>query len=89
MYRIFAPTANRVTTIKFATTKTYCRVKRCYLRGVDESTVIFFLKAYTYRTIKSVFSVHAPSYFTFLVFLIEEKTKSEDCACFYENTYKF
>jgi hypothetical protein len=30
-----------------------------------------FLKAYT---IKSVLSVHAPLYFTFLVFLVEEKT---------------
>jgi hypothetical protein len=24
---------------------------------------------------------------TFLVFLVEEKTKFEDCACFYEDTY--
>ncbi len=51
MYRNFAPTANRVTTIKFVTTKTYCRVKRCYLRGVDESTVIFFFEG-LYSTIK-------------------------------------
>jgi hypothetical protein len=32
-------------------------------------------------------SVHAPMYLTFLVFLVEEKTNYEDCACFYENTF--